>query len=144
VRSKPGEIHPATRTFQALRIFVNDELTELLAALHAAERVLAPGGRLVVISFHSLEDRIVKRFLSERSRLPSVSRYAPVASHAPRSFRLLTGKAVVADVEEITRNPRARSARLRAAERTVEAPLPEDYSLLPRIATMADVMQGGR
>ena len=144
VRSRPGEIHPATRTFQGLRIFVNDELRELLEALHAAERVLASGGRLVVISFHSLEDRIVKRFLTERSRVPSVSRYQPVGSYAPRSFRLLTGKAVTADAEEVANNPRARSAKLRAAERTPEAPLPVDDSLLPRVPSMTDVLQGGR
>ena len=144
VRSKPGEIHAATRTFQGLRIFVNDELTELLDALHAAEQVLAPGGRLAVISFHSLEDRIVKRFLAERSRVPSVSRYQPLGSYAPRSFRLLTGKAVVGDAAELARNPRARSAKLRAAERTAKSPLPADDSLLPRVPSMTDVLQGGR
>jgi 16S rRNA (cytosine1402-N4)-methyltransferase len=144
VRHKPGEIHPATRTFQALRIFVNDELAELVEGLHAAERVLAPGGRLLVISFHSLEDRIVKRFLADRSRMPAVSRYQPLASHPARSFRLLTRHAVVADETEIAANPRARSAKLRAAERTDAGPLRSMTDLLPDVPSLADVMKGGR
>jgi 16S rRNA (cytosine1402-N4)-methyltransferase len=144
VRSRPGEIHPATRTFQALRIFVNDELRQLVDALHAAERVLAPGGRLVVISFHSLEDRIVKHFMAEHARMPSVSRYQPEAEHAARSFRLLTSRPVTADAEEIQANPRARSAKLRAAERTDATPLPAIADLLPRVPAMNDVLNGGR
>ena len=77
VHAREGMIHPATRTFQALRIFVNDELGELARGLIAAERVLRPGGRLVVVAFHSLEDRIVKNFLTERSRAPAASRHQP-------------------------------------------------------------------
>ena len=83
VHARPGAIHPATRTFQALRMFVNDELGELAAGLAAAERVLAPSGRLLVVSFHSLEDRIVKTFLSERSRSPAGSRHRPEITPEP-------------------------------------------------------------
>ncbi|MEP9379588.1 16S rRNA (cytosine(1402)-N(4))-methyltransferase RsmH [Aquabacter sp. CN5-332] len=121
VWAKPGEIHPATRTFQALRIAVNGELDELVSALAAAERALKPGGRLVVVTFHSLEDRIVKTFLSHRSKAPSSSRHLPQAEGPAPSFRLLSKGAVEAGPEEISANPRARSAKLRAAERT-EAP----------------------
>jgi 16S rRNA (cytosine1402-N4)-methyltransferase len=114
-------IHPATRTFQALRIAVNDELGELLRALFAAEEVLAPGGRLAVVSFHSLEDRIVKTFLAERSRTtPNVSRHVPATFAAAPTFIPVVRSATPGE-EEMSRNPRARSARLRAAERT-EAP----------------------
>ena len=116
---KFGEIHPATRTFQALRIFVNRELDELADALAASERVLAEGGRLVVVAFHSLEDRIVKRFLAERSaERAGGSRHMPEAELAPPTFALLTRSAVAPGKAEIDANPRARSARLRAARRT--------------------------
>src|SRR6202000_714768 len=94
VRGKPGEIHPATRTFQALRIFVNEELDELQTALEAAERVLKPGGRLAVVSFHSLEDRIVKNFLAERGRSGGGSRHLPQISQAAPSFQVLTKRPV--------------------------------------------------
>jgi 16S rRNA (cytosine1402-N4)-methyltransferase len=115
-------IHPATRTFQALRIYVNDELGELERGLAAAERVLKTGGRLAVVAFHSLEDRIVKRFLAERSRMPAASRHAPAAPSArPPTFRLLWSRPRMPSEAEIARNPRARSARLRAAERTALA-----------------------
>jgi 16S rRNA (cytosine1402-N4)-methyltransferase len=113
-----GGIDPATRTFQALRMEVNDELGELDRALAAAEKLLAPGGRLVVIAFHSLEDRRVKNFLGERSAAPAVSRHRPTPPHAAPSFTLVARRAVQAEADEIARNPRARSARLRAAERT--------------------------
>jgi len=112
-------IHPATRTFQALRIHVNDELGELERGLEAAERVLNAGGRLVVVAFHSLEDRIVKRFFTERAKPASAgSRHAPVANAKNRqTFRLITSKARMPTEAEIAQNPRARSARLRAAEK---------------------------
>jgi 16S rRNA (cytosine1402-N4)-methyltransferase len=141
VRSKPGEIHPATRTFQGLRIFVNQELDELHLALAAAERVLKPGGRLVVVSFHSLEDRIVKNFLSERGKAGGGSRHLPELAQAAPSFVILTKRPVVADDEEVSANPRARSAKLRAAERT-GAPAHQAASL-PAWPTLDDVMRGG-
>jgi 16S rRNA (cytosine1402-N4)-methyltransferase len=141
VRSKPGEIHPATRTFQALRIFVNGELDELHLALAAAERVLRPGGRLVVVSFHSLEDRIVKNFLSQRGKASGGSRHLPEIAPAQPSFQILTKRPVTADEDEISANPRARSAKLRAAERTA-APAHKAGSL-PAWPVLTDVMRGG-
>ena len=143
VRSRPGDIHPATRTFQALRIFVNDELGELVAALAAAERILKPNGRLVAVSFHSLEDRIVKSFLAGRSEMRAGSRHAPELKRAAPTFRVLTKRPVVADADEVARNPRARSAKLRAAERS-EAPARADEpsELLPRLPGLADVVKG--
>jgi 16S rRNA (cytosine1402-N4)-methyltransferase len=141
VRSKPGEIHPATRTFQALRIFVNEELDELHLALSAAERMLKPGGRLAVVSFHSLEDRIVKNFLVERAKAGGGSRHLPVIAQAAPSFSILTKRPVTPDDDEISANPRARSAKLRAAERT-EAPA-QRPAALPAWPTLADVMRGG-
>jgi 16S rRNA (cytosine1402-N4)-methyltransferase len=144
VRSKPNEIHPATRTFQALRIFVNDELGELVTALGAAERILKAGGRLVVVSFHSLEDRIVKSFLADRAETRGGSRHAPEVVRALPSFRILTKRPEVADEREIADNPRARSAKLRAAERTEAAAHESDASdLLPRLPALADVMKKG-
>jgi 16S rRNA (cytosine1402-N4)-methyltransferase len=122
VRGKPGEIHPATRTFQALRIFVNEELNELAAGLAAAERILKPGGRLVVVSFHSLEDRMVKTFFAERGRAPAGSRHAPALQAPPPTFSILTKRPLTADDVEVAANPRARSAKLRAGERTQAAP----------------------
>ena len=143
VRSRPGDIHPATRTFQALRIYVNDELGELVAALQAAERVLKPHGRLVVVSFHSLEDRIVKSFLSRRGEARAGSRHAPEPKRAAPTFHALTKRPVVADDDEIARNPRARSAKLRAAERC-DAPARDDDAsdLLPRLPALAAVLKG--
>jgi 16S rRNA (cytosine1402-N4)-methyltransferase len=128
-KSEPGQ-DPATRTFQALRIAVNDELGELDRGLVAAEQLLMPGGRLAVVSFHSLEDRRVKQFLQRRSEgAPRSSRHAPapLAAAAP-SFRLLGRRAFRPDAAEIARNPRARAARLRAAERTASPPWPPDFA----------------
>jgi 16S rRNA (cytosine1402-N4)-methyltransferase len=118
VHAKPGQIHPATRVFQALRIAVNDELGELVDALHAAERVLKPGGVLAVVTFHSLEDRIVKQFLAARSGKGGTSRFQPEAAADAPTFRLQGKAQVSAGEAEAARNPRARSARLRAALRT--------------------------
>jgi len=143
VRAKPHEIHPATRTFQALRIFVNDELGELAGALIAAERVLKPGGRLVVVAFHSLEDRIVKSFLASRSETRGGSRHAPEVKRAAPSFTVLTKRPIVADDGEIARNPRARSAKLRAGERTDAPPHRGDAAdFLPRLPALDDVVRG--
>jgi 16S rRNA (cytosine1402-N4)-methyltransferase len=137
----PRDIHPATRTFQALRMFVNEELAELSAALAAAERVLAPGGRLAVIAFHSLEDRLVKTFLTARSRPPRGSRHLPETAAAAPSFDALTPRPVTPDAAETAANPRARSAKLRAGERTDAPPL-APMPPLPRLPSLADVMRG--
>lgn len=117
---KPTDIHPATRTFQALRIAVNDELGELARALAGAEEVLREGGRLAVVSFHSLEDRIVKQFLSTRAgRGQARSRLLPGEPIPPAStFELVGKQPVIAGPEETARNPRSRSAKLRVAQRT--------------------------
>src|SRR3954451_20716038 len=141
VWSKPGEIHPATRTFQALRIFVNEELDELHLALSAAERVLKPGGRLVVVSFHSLEDRTVKNFLSARGKTGGGSRHLPEVAQATPSFRILTKRPVTPEEDELRANPRARSAKLRAAERSDAPAFAADS--LPKWPSLADVMRGG-
>jgi len=143
VPARAGALHPATRTFQALRIFVNDELAELARGLLAAERVLKPSGRLVVIAFHSLEDRIAKTFLAERGRAPAFSRHRPLAASAAPSFRLLTRRPETPDENEIAANPRARSAKLRAAERAdAPAHAPGIDSLLPVLPSLADAMRG--
>jgi 16S rRNA (cytosine1402-N4)-methyltransferase len=142
VRGKPGDIHPATRTFQALRMFVNDELGELVAALAASERLLAPDGRLVVVSFHSLEDRIVKTFLADRGETHGGSRHAPEVRRVPPTFTVLTRRVVTPDADEIAANPRARSAKLRAAARTAAAPRATMPDLLPDLPSLADVMRG--
>ena len=140
---KPGDIHPATRTFQALRIFVNDELGELAQALIAAERILRPGGRLVVVSFHSLEDRIVKSFLAARSETRGGSRHAPEVKRPEPSFSVLTKRPIVADEDEVANNPRARSAKLRAGERTgAAAHRGEASELLPRVPSLAEILRG--
>jgi 16S rRNA (cytosine1402-N4)-methyltransferase len=141
VWAKPGEIHPATRTFQALRIFVNEELDELHLALSAAERVLKPGGRLVVVSFHSLEDRMVKNFLGLRGKTGGGSRHLPEVVQSAPSFRILTKRPVTAGDDEVRANPRARSAKLRAAERSDAPAFAADA--LPKWPSLADVMRGG-
>ncbi len=118
-RAKPGQAHPATRSFQALRIAVNDEFGELFQALVAAERALAPGGALAVVTFHSIEDRMVKRFFQARAgSTGAANRFAPAGTPERARFEILTRKAVGPDAEELARNPRARSARLRVARRT--------------------------
>jgi 16S rRNA (cytosine1402-N4)-methyltransferase len=139
-------MHPATRVFQALRIAVNDELGELVRALHAAERVLSPGVRLVVVTFHSLEDRIVKQFLAARTgRVQGGSRHRPTAAAAQPSFTAVTRGPVVAGPSELSANPRARSAKLRAGERT-EAPAQEPLSALMMLAELPRTAEkrGGR
>ncbi len=124
-------IHPATRTFQALRIFVNRELEELAGALAASERILGEGGRLVVVSFHSLEDRIVKRFFADRSAVKSGrSRHEPETEVAAPTFEMLARGAVSPGSVEINANPRARSARLRAGRRTAAAPRSLDMAAI--------------
>jgi 16S rRNA (cytosine1402-N4)-methyltransferase len=144
VHARPGAIHPATRTFQALRMFVNEELPELAAALAAAERMLKPSGRLVVVSFHSLEDRMVKSFLAERGRAAAVSRHQPEVRSAPPSFRILTKRPVQPEAAEVAANPRARSGKLRAAERSETQPQTLDAAaLLPRLPSLADAVRGG-
>jgi 16S rRNA (cytosine1402-N4)-methyltransferase len=143
VRTRPGDIHPATRTFQALRMFVNEELDELALALGAAEGVLKAGGRLVVVTFHSLEDRIVKTFLAGRSRARAGSRHLPETAQPAPTFRLLTKRPLTPDQAEVAANPRARSAKLRAGERT-DAPARSASAadLLPRLPALADVVKG--
>ena len=121
-RAKDG-IHPATRTFQALRIYVNDELDELQKGLVAGAALLKPSGRLAVVSFHSLEDGIVKTFMQEKAgKMPAASRYMPVQNEQPaQDFRLLNKKPLLPSDEEIRLNPRSRSAKLRVLERKGEA-----------------------
>jgi 16S rRNA (cytosine1402-N4)-methyltransferase len=145
-RQRPGQIHPATRSFQALRIAVNDELGQLVQALEAAETVLAPGGRFVVVTFHSLEDRIVKRYFQTASGMGGKgSRHGPAYQGPPPRY-LRPAKAVQAGAAETALNPRARSARLRAAVRT-DAPVVgvEPGRLgLPPAPAMEDLIVGGR
>ncbi|TPW33598.1 16S rRNA (cytosine(1402)-N(4))-methyltransferase RsmH [Martelella alba] len=138
-RKAKDKIHPATRVFQALRVYVNDELGELARALLAAERSLKPGGVLVVVTFHSLEDRIVKHFISERLGKAQGSRHLPVVTAAPQLFSI-KGKAMVSASEaEAEQNPRARSAKLRAAIRTAEPAGPADLDAfgLPALADIS-------
>ncbi len=131
VRGEPGGAHPATRVFQALRIAVNDELGELVRALHGAEAALKPGGRLAVVTFHSLEDRIVKQFFLERSgRTPAASRHAPATIAPVATFTPVMRGPVAPSEAEMRANPRARSAKLRAAERTSMPARPPEPELL--------------
>ena len=140
IGGKHMKIHPATRVFQALRIFVNDELGELARALGAAERVLAPMGRLVVVTFHSLEDRMVKTFMRARSGLAGGggSRHNPVAVEGPAAtFSLETRKAVTATEQELSENPRSRSAKLRVAVRTQAPSWQEEEFVMPGVVPLS-------
>lgn len=126
---KPGQSHPATRSFQAIRIAVNDEFGELADGLEAAERVLKPGGWLAVVSFHSLEDRIVKRFFQDGARRGGSNRHVPdAAPEAPRW--IARNKGLTADAAELEYNPRARSATLRVGQRTDAPAQPADRGVL--------------
>ena len=140
-RAKPGQSHPATRSFQALRIAVNTEFHELFDGLEAAERALKPGGLLAVVSFHSLEDRIVKRFTQLRAaKAGQGSRHAPQVEQEAARFDLINRKAIAADDAECAANPRARSALLRIARRTDAPAGPVDRSAvgLPKLALQGD------
>ncbi|KQT11924.1 ribosomal RNA small subunit methyltransferase H [Methylobacterium sp. Leaf399] len=138
-------IHPATRTFQGLRIAVNDELGELVQALHAAERILKPGGHLAVVTFHSLEDRIVKQFFTIRGgRAAQGSRHRPSLEATPTaSFALATKGAVLPGRAEVDANPRARSAKLRSGERT-SAPAPPPLAAIEALASLPERAAKGR
>ncbi len=135
-RQKPGQSHPATRSFQALRIAVNGEFDALAAGLAAAERALKPGGLLAVVTFHSLEDRVVKRYLQIAAGQEGQSnRYAPVTTAEAPRFELLSKKAIGPDEAELAENPRSRSAKLRIARRTAAAPraIEPDRLALPEL-----------
>ena len=122
-RAKPGQAHPATRSFQAIRIAVNNEYGELIGGLEAAERALKPGGQLAVVTFHSIEDRMVKRFMQARADSGGRgSRHAPATQVSMPQFTLKSRKAIGPDAAELAVNPRARSAKLRVAIRTDAAP----------------------
>ena len=142
--ARPGDrIHPATRTFQGLRIYVNDELGELVRGLEAAERVLAPDGVLAVVTFHSLEDRIVKRFIADRSKAGGGSRHLPSSEDRVATFEPFGKQGRGASDEEIASNPRARSARLRAARRTSAPARRTPGGSLPNLPSI-DTLGGGR
>ena len=119
-RPKPGQADSATRSFQALRIYVNQELAQLEQALHASQLALKPGGVLAVVSFHSLEDRIVKQFIKHRSgRAPNPNKHMPQPEHQPAAlFSISSARPTLPSEEEVATNPRARSAKLRVAWRT--------------------------
>ncbi len=138
-RKAKDKIHPATRVFQALRVFVNDELGQLAQALFAAERALKPGGRLVVVTFHSLEDRIVKKFFADRSGKASGSRHMPMVHERLATFEPVGKSMVAASEAEAEINPRARSAKLRAGQRTSAPAEAADLSIfdLPNLADLA-------
>lgn len=144
-RPKFGESHPATRSFQAIRIAVNAEFDQLAEGLAAAERVLKPGGRLAVVTFHSLEDRIAKRFFQLASGAePAANRYAPAREAVTPRFRLVSKKAIGPDAEELAENPRSRSAKLRIGIRTDAAAQPADPQALglPRFEKTHFVQKG--
>lgn len=143
IGGKPGRIHPATRVFQGLRIYVNDELGELVRALGAAERILKPAGVLAVVTFHSLEDRIVKTFLRARAGLGGQgSRHAPEIKAGPApSFALLTRKAIEPSEAEVRANARARSSRLRAGVRTANPAWPADDDSLPGVPPYSRLLE---
>ncbi len=129
--ARPGRSHPATRSFQAIRIAVNDEFGQLVRGLEAAERALCPGGRLAVITFHSLEDRVVKSFLRQRGGTAHRrNRHAPETGYEPARFEPLNRKAITPDAQEQAENRRARSARLRVALRTDVPAAPCDRTAL--------------
>jgi len=130
-RAKPGQAHPATRSFQAIRIAVNDEYGELVEGLEAAERALRPGGHLAIVTFHSIEDRMVKRFLAEKTgNTGRGSRHAPEHARAAPEFTQKTRKAMAPDAAELAANPRARSAKLRMAQRTDAPARPVDRTAI--------------
>lgn len=136
-RAKPGQSHPATRSFQAIRIAVNDEFGQLIEGLEAAERALKPGGQLAVVTFHSLEDRVVKRFFQQRSGSAGRSnRFAPADEEAQPQFEMMTKKAIGPDARELAENPRSRSSKLRVARRTAAPAGAGDRSAygLPKLA----------
>lgn len=146
VGRKPGDkIHPATRTFQALRIFVNRELEELAKALFAAERILNAGGRLVVVTFHSLEDRIVKRFLADRSGASQGSRHLPQREEMVPTFGQQRRSAQKASLEECQENPRSRSAKLRTGVRLSADARQETMEIfgLPNLADLGSIQSAG-
>jgi 16S rRNA (cytosine1402-N4)-methyltransferase len=143
-RPRPGQSHPATRSFQAIRIAVNDEFGQLVAGLAAAERALRPGGLLAVVTFHSLEDRIVKRYFSEASGGPGGSRHAPEAAPRPARFDPVTRRAIGPDAAEVAANPRARSALLRIGRRTAAPAVAPDPVALAMPALPARSARKGR
>lgn len=137
-RSKPGHSHPATRSFQAIRIAVNAEYDELYQGLMAAERALKPGGMLAVVTFHSIEDRMVKRFMQSRAGAQGrANRYAPETEQPDPQFTLKSRKAIGPDAEELAENPRSRSAKLRVAIRT-DAPAGAIESASLRMPTVKE------
>lgn len=139
-RQKPGQSHPATRSFQALRIAVNNEYGELAAGLMAAERALKPGGQLAVVTFHSVEDRMVKRFFQARSgNVANANRYAPATEQITPAFRIEKRKAIGPDAQELAENPRSRSSKLRVAIRTDAPAAPIDPATLGM-----PMMKGGK
>jgi 16S rRNA (cytosine1402-N4)-methyltransferase len=144
IRPEPHKNHPATRTFQGLRIAVNDELGELVRALHAAEAILKPSGRLSVVTFHSLEDRIVKQFFAARSgRKSTGSRHMPMAQQIAPTLNLVGRQPVLPSEAEMRANPRARSAKLRVAERTTAPALGIDSDVMA-LATLPEPRKPSR